>query len=735
MNKGTHFSFLIGLFALLLLPTGCRLGEPQPKPWNVVLITFDTTRADRIGCYGNDRIETPVLDNLAAQGIRFANAMSTNPITAPSHTSIHTGRFPIAHGVRDNGLFRLSEDQVTLAEILAEKGFATAAAIGAFPLSSQFGLDQGFDIYEDHLSGAYENHRGERIIPKDRLFFDERRAAEVNEAIFPWLDEHADEQFFLWVHYFDPHQPFEPEQPYRDQYLDDLYNGEIAYSDASLGFLLDYIDRLGALENTLVVMTADHGEGLGEHNEVTHAVLAYDSTLHVPLIIRPPAGAAPKGLVIEDRVTTVDIVPTILDLLGLDWTERRETDAGPNVSSLQGRSLTAYFLDGKSDVDNVPSDDTRELYSENLSPALSHGWGELRVLYEENLKYIHGPRPEMYDLANDPDELNNLVDTRREDAARLRYQLEQYLSRHALEGTSTTQVMSPEVMEQLAALGYLRMSGDGGQVIGERLRDEGIPPQDRVADINDMSATKHLLFEERFAEALPFAERLMKHDPDSPTYQELYGSVLANIGRMDEAWALLNKMRANGKVTESFLLTMVSKRFNQGQQAEALDVLQKFVEGRPSATAAYGLARFYKLKGDHEKARQALATTLELEPTHVQARMDQAIYHIQDGNRDKAGEVFYAAVEAAPFDPRAHYNYGTFLVEEELLDQAEQHFVRAVELSPNYLKGYQAQVALYLTLGKREAAENAFERLDRMAPNSREAQLARQLLARPEVAE
>ena len=283
---------------LLLLVSACGGGGASAgRPWNVLLVTFDTTRADHIGCYGNERIQTPTLDGLAKDGVRFARALSAVPITEPSHSTIITGRYPIAHGVRDNGLFVLGDDQLTLAEILKSHGYDTAAAIGAYPLLSRFGLNQGFDLYDDHLTGIYEDWRGERTVPKQELFFDERRAAQVNEAILPWLEEHAKtgdgKPFFAWVHYFDAHQPFDPAPPYDQLYADDLYDGEIAYADSRLGFLLDRLKQLGELDRTLVVMTADHGEGLGEHDELTHAILAYDSTLHVPLIIRPPGRLSP----------------------------------------------------------------------------------------------------------------------------------------------------------------------------------------------------------------------------------------------------------------------------------------------------------------------------------------------------------------------------------------------------------------------------------------------------------
>jgi len=708
------------LIGLLLLPvsfSSCNKA-PEPEPWNVLLVTFDTTRADRIGCYGNEDIETPTLDNLAANGIRFANTMSTNPITAPSHTAIHTGRFPNAHGVRDNGLYKLGDAQVTLAEILKDNGYATAASIGAFPLSSTFGLNQGFDIYDDHLTGEYENHLGARAIPKDRLFFDERKAAQVNEAILPWLDDHAQNPFFLWVHYFDPHQPFEPDPPFNERYADDLYNGEIAYTDAAMGFLLRYIERLGVLENTLVVMTADHGEGLGDHNELTHAVLAYNSTLHVPLIIRPPKGVAPEGKVIEERVGTVDILPTILDLLNISPEQTPGEAITP--SSIQGRSLVPTW-------EGQPQPD-RLLYAENLSGALTHGWGELRVLYEGDLKYIHGPRPELFDLDQDPDELNNLYDTRQEDAATLRFKLKEFLKNQSLEGVSSTEVISEEIKEQLAALGYLRASESGGETTIEVLRDDGIPPQDRVGDINDMSAAKHLLYKGQFAQALPYVERLMKAAPDSPTYQELYGSALANLNRLDEAWELLQRMRQRGKVSESFLISISSQRFAAGHTEESLEALEAFVENRPTPKSTWVLSTFYQSLGREEDSAATLRKALELDETYTNARIDLAVHHIRKDRLDLAEKEFQRCLKDDPYNPKAHYNYATFLFQFGSPDAASSHYERAIELRPGYLMARYAFISLKLSQGDLDRANAAFNELKELAPESMETRNAQAML-------
>lgn len=701
---------------------GCGESTRPRHDWNVLLVTFDTTRADHIGCFGLADIETPVLDNLAAQGIMFSNAVDTNPITAPSHTTILTGRYPLAHGIRDNGLFTLAEEQVTLAEILKQCGYATGAAIGAFPVSSQFGLSQGFDFFEESLDSQQRNYLGQRVIPKDRLFFDERKAAQVNEAAIPWLESQRNRPFFFWVHYFDPHQPFEPPPPYSYQYAHDLYSGEIAYTDAALGFLLQELQTLGELDRTLIVMVADHGEGLGEHNEITHAVLAYEQTMHVPLIIRPPAGAAPQGKVVNTRVSTVDIVPTILDLLGIDWPMGDVEVNGLTPASLQGQSLVATWQPGFQAADRV-------IYGENLSPALTHGWGELRVLYDGSMKYIHGPRPELFDLSVDPDELHNLADQRPDQVQKMRRDLEYFIYENALEGQSEVQDVSPEVVAKLAALGYLKSSSQGDQIIHERLQDGGTPPQDRVGDINDMSGAKHFLFQKRPAEALNFTRRLVQGDPDNVTYLELHISALTGTGRIREAWDQLAKFQQLGSPPEHLILNLAARAFAAGETDSAFNVLEAHVQQNPSAPGLHLLSQFCERLGESERAFELLKSAVEQAPDSAAMRAAYAVQLGERGDVDAAREAFLASLDLDPYQPQAHYNFATFLIKSDSVQEAIPHFRRAVELAPSYTKAHYALVAAYLGCDDLEHAQQAFESLRKIAPRSQEKADAETLLA------
>lgn len=718
---GVTALLVLGLAAGLLGP-GCGPAPPEEKPWNVLLVTFDTTRADRIGCYGNERIETPAVDSLAAAGIRFSRALAPVPITAPSHSTIHTGRYPIAHGVRDNGLFVLADEQLTLAEILKEQGYATAAAVGAYPLTSRFGLSQGFDLFDDHLTGHVEDYLGKRAVAKDRLFFDERRAAQVNESLLPWLAEHAvpeaERPFFAWVHYFDPHQPFEAPAPYDQLYADEPYDAEIAYADSRLAFLLRRLEALGTLDRTLVVMTADHGEGLGEHNELTHAILAYNSTLHVPLIIRPPAGAAPAGTVVDRWVGTVDILPTVLDLLGLERPE-----------GLQGRSLAPLWKDVAAGRADTASASAGQYYAENLSPRLTHGWGEFRVLFDGPLKYIHGPRQELYDVDADPHERHDLLPERPEDGERLRRMLEHFIARNAVAGVSSMEAIDDEVRARLESLGYLHSSSSAGETVSEKLTTEGIAPQDRVQDINDLSAAKHLLFNGQLTDALHFTTKLTAADPENPLYLELHASALGGLGRLEEAWEAAEHLQAQGKGMEDLVLRLSAASFEVGDRERALRALQASLDKTPEARGFWLLAHFHRSLEEPEKARAALEQALATDPAFYPARVDLAARLAEAGRPAEAEAQLQRAVQDGPYYAKAFYNYGTLTLHEERYAEAAAHFRRAASLSPRHLDAHLGLLIAYLGAEDRAGADRTYQDLQRLGPNSRQAQTAAELLA------
>ena len=395
------------LFSLQLWAAGNPAGNPPP---NVFLVTIDTLRADHVGCYGDSGVKTPAMDSLARDGIRFTSAFTPVPVTNSSHASILTGLYPSSHGVTDFGV-ALSANHVTWATLLQKDGYETAAFIGAVVLDSNTlapGFDQGFDYYDN-----FPAHVG-----KGHWDVEERRGMEVVQHAEKWLDRPHSQQSltplpagpkFLWVHLYDPHDPYEPPPPYSEIYHDHLYDGEIAYADHALGDFLAYLRRRGWYENSLIVLVGDHGEGLGEHKEDTHGIFLYDSTLHVPLIVKLPQ-QRDAGKVVSAQVRTIDILPTALGLLGISAGEH-----------MDGTSLQP-LLTGTGQQGELP------LFAETDYPLHFH-WAPLRGVRAEHSKLIQAPRPEYYDLHSDPRELHNLYSS----APPQEQKLQALLSQHQTE--------------------------------------------------------------------------------------------------------------------------------------------------------------------------------------------------------------------------------------------------------------------------------------------------------------
>ncbi len=696
------------LFGLTVLSACSR--EPE---WNVLLFTLDTTRADHIGCYGNTTIETPNLDGLAARGIRFTNAFSAIPLTTPSHATILTGKYPFGHGVRDNGSFILPKSQLTLAEILAGRGYGTGAAVGSFPLVRRFGVDQGFDFYDDHVTRYREDLRGEEMRRAQNLFFDERPAGEVNDAILPWLEANADRPFFAWIHYYDPHQPTMPPSPYDQLYADDPYDGEIAYADEAIGVVLRHLERLGVSERTLVIFTSDHGEGLDQHQESTHSQLLYNSTQNVPLIIRVPGGR--QNAVVEEWVSLVDILPTVLDLL----------DIRP-PSGLHGKSLAGHLQTGSLGEEPRPI----PLYAETLSPRLSHGWGELRAIMDPPHKLIYGPRPELYNLDKDRDELWDLMAEEPELFHELETKLSALLSEFGQPPEDAFSEIDEQALEMLRSLGYV---GDAAMELSsvEKLSREGIPPQDRAADVSRWSSARRMLAEGNGLGARMAMRPLVDADPTNRTYLEMLALAEIELGNADRAYEIFETMVAHHPVerlSTRVPLGIAGVRARHGDLKGALDMLTVVQKIGQTADSWYRQAMIEELLERWAAYYDALKNTLDLEPGHAPARVALGVYHAKRGELEVAEQELRRAIKDQPYYATGWYNLGVLMLGRERPRESLDCFLRSIRLRPDYLKAHFALVDTLASLGEVEKARAAYEDLAALAPESEESITARNLL-------
>ncbi len=395
------------------------------KPRHVILISIDTCRADYLSCYGYRRNITANIDAVAAEGILFENVVTSVPQTLPAHSSMLTGTIPLYHGIHDNLGYQLDRSNITLPEILGEHGFKTGAIISSFVLDSQFGLDQGFDSYNDHFEDVIRTSNS-----------NERRGGEASDFAIRWLGEHKDSEFFLFLHYFDPHFRYEPPEPFRSSYADDLYAGEIAYTDHCIGRVIDELKDLGLYESALIIITSDHGEMLAEHGEAEHGYFIYQSAIKVPLIFKLPGRATPER--VKNLVGLVDIVPTVCNLLGIQA-----------PAHIRGKSLTAYFS-----KDRVPGP-KRYIYCESFTPT-KHNANALIGVVTDGWKYIQTTRPELYDLIRDPQEMDDLIDKEPQRAHLLQEHLKLILSEQISEDNPSSRLkLDEEGKKRLESLGYI----------------------------------------------------------------------------------------------------------------------------------------------------------------------------------------------------------------------------------------------------------------------------------------
>jgi arylsulfatase A-like enzyme len=560
--------------ALLVGLAGC--GE---RPHDLVLISIDTLRADRLGSYGRDGAGTPHLDRLARRGARFSDAMAPAPLTLPSHASLFTGLDPSRHGVRHNGLYALDASADTLAERLQAAGFRTGAFVASVALAARHGLDQGFERYTEP---GGDQARG-------LFFLAERPAAQVNRDALAWLDTlDPGERMFLFVHYMEPHAPFEPPEPELSRFAGDRYQGEVAASDRAVGELLAHLAARDRLRRALVAVVGDHGESLGEHGERSHGIFVYQSALHVPLLRAGPG--VPGARVVDEPVSLVDLMPTLLAAVGL-------------AAEPGGRGLWPALRGG--------SLGPRALYGESFAPRLDFGWSELRVWRRGAAKWIDAPRPELYDLEADPAERVDLAARQPERARALADELAAHLAAGGAEASRRIEL--PEAArEALAALGYLSGAHEGSP--SQALAD----PKDRIADAVALERATRLGQHGRYADAVAELRALIRARPHLYDARLRAAALLALGGSPEEA------------IAETRALIEVAGRAPQGE--------------RLVSRAHRLLADLHRSRGELELAARSYERALAM-PQPDAVRADLAAIYRELGRPEDAARVLGSAAD------------------------------------------------------------------------------------------
>lgn len=591
--------FLLGaIFGLVILGTVWYFffAAAQSSETNILLVTFDTTRADHIGCYGDADAFTPALDRLAAKGVLFERAYATAPLTLPSHATILTGLVPPEHGLRVNGKNALDEEIPTLAEILGQRGYSTSAFIAAFVLDSTFGLNRGFDLYDDDLSNSPD---------ADHPLHRSRPGAEVTDRALNWIDEQGSRPFFCWVHLYDPHHPYvDHRDRFGNRFSDRPYDAEIAYADAQLERLLEKLAERGIDRNTIVIAVGDHGEGLDDHNEHTHSNMVYNSTMHVPLIVSLPERFA-SGRREAAVVSLTDIMPTILDVLNIEH-------ARPSYS----RSLRPA-LEGTSMTNGV-------CYGESQEPFVENGWSPLQSLTTETWKYIRTTRPELYDLSNDAAELDNLAASRPEQLDAMEKQLAD-LEATFVDRAAVPVHLSNDERRVLESLGY----AGGGTESEIREDDERSLPdiKDMIEYYNRLVQAQDFIHRRDFDAAIKILHDIVEQAPDYARAHGLLGVCMAELGKYGEAEQRYLKVLELGRDVESALLNLGLLAKQQKKTDEAIRHFTALLQIHPqSADAHFYLAGIYENQGrtsrDVELLKSAVdhyETVTRLRPDHLDA--------------------------------------------------------------------------------------------------------------------
>ena len=667
---------------LVLIETGgLTFSQPVSRP-NVILITIDTLRVDYVSCYGNAKVETPTLDALARDGTLFERAYCQAPMTPPSHASILTGVYPPTHGVRDFTATGLRLGFPTLAGLLKKNGFTTAAFVSAYVLDSVWGLNQGFDLYYDH----FEPREFQGVNPGNV----QRKAGETISLALDWLRKGPrSAPYFLWVHLFDPHHDYNPPEPYRAQFRRDPYGGEVAYADHELGRLVAALKQRGDYDQSIIVAVSDHGEAFGEHEEAEHGFFIYDITTRIPLIVKLPRGAGTVARAVKQIADTVDIAPTILQFLRIE---------GDRQIPMQGRGLLSLIL-GK------PASSQGFSYSETLYPRNTFGWSDLASYIEGKYKYIEAPHPELYDLAADPGEKNNLYASQRAVAGLMKQKLDQFRQRLQPD-QPVAGPADPQRMEALRSLGYVAVSVPVQRKPGQ----EGlIDPKDRVRLFNKILLAMQASDAGALGKSNALLEEVVQEDPD--LFIGHYSMGVNSLKSGDNQKALDQFARAR-RLNPAFDLTEMNTATalaRLGRVDEAISTVQAVLKLKPGRLEARKqLAMLFSRKKDYAAAIETYRQILAGRPRDAIATKFMGIAEVESEKYDAGLRTLQQAISLGADDALTQNFLGIAFGNLGRTQEAAQAYQRALAIKTDYQQARLNLTFALLKLGRTEEAKKEF---------------------------
>ena len=658
---------------------------------SVILITIDTLRADHVGCYGAQTVRTPTLDALAHDGVVFERAISQVPLTWPSHAVILTGTYPFQNGVQDFTGEPLAQQFRTVPQAFQRDGYATGAVVSAFVLDRSWGLARGFDFYDDAFSA-------ETFEKKETGLVDRRAGESVAHAI-AWLKKTPRRPFFLWLHLYDPHSPYDPPEPYRTEYRGHLYDGEIAYADHELGNLISWLKQNHLYDSSLIVALSDHGESLGEHGEDEHGFFVYNATVHVPLIVKPPAGSGIAAGRRREPVETTAVGPTLLQLAGVKDSIQTQ---------FQSIALLGAGSDIKSGMNSTKSQAPKDpAYSETFYPFSSFGWSPLHAFESERFHFIEAPKPELYDLESDPGETRNIAAEQPAMVAVLREKMQALLAHNPFTredaGAGT---LSPDAQEKLRALGYF---GFRAAVSPESLKQGLADPKDKLWEFNSILKAQDAFQRKEDDEGEALLAEVQKKDPQIYVIPFMLGESALKRQNWEQAADQLQRCLALNPSFDSAMTGLARALAKLGRAEEAKGWLRTALQSNPQNYRAWYQMGLLDTGSDPTAAQSAYEKTVAIQPNYSAGQRELGMFFFQQKNFSAAAPHLEKAIELGLEDARIHNFLGICYNRTNRTPKALREFQRAIELDPKLAEAHLNLAFAHQLLHQVKSAHEEYE--------------------------
>jgi len=682
---------LSAVIAGVPLLASAQAPRKQPPHPNVILITMDTLRADHLGCYGDQQVKTPTIDELAHDGVLYERAISQVPLTWPSHASIMTGTYPFQNGVQDFTAEPLGAQFRTLAQAFHAAGYATGAVVSSFVLDRSWGLGRGFDFYDDAFSPSSFQQKDLGLV--------DRRADESVSRALTWLRRTPHRPFFLWLHLYDPHSPYDPPEPYHTEYKDHLYDGEIAYADHELGRLIAWLKKNDLYKSSLIVFVSDHGESLGEHGEREHGFFIYQSTTRVPLIVKAPAGReAPAN--VASPVEIVAVAPTITELAGLhDAVEKQ----------FQAKALP----DGKSP--SAPASADSGAYSETFYPFSSFGWSPLRAIDTAHYQYIDAPQPELYNLDTDAEETNNLAAQQPAMVAVFKEKLKARLQVNPFDRqTLNTRMLTPDAQEKLRALGYMayRSPASAGEP-SDKLPD----PKTKLWEYNTILEAGDAFRANDFARGEELLANVRQRDAQIYVVPYMLGEAALRQGKSEEATAQLQAALKLAPDLDEAMTALARALYQQGDAAGARRWLDQALYRNPQNFRAwYELGWLESKVGDKQASENAYQKALAIQPNFAFAQRDLGLLRFSQNNYSEAAKHLAKATELGLEEATVYNFLGISYSRTDQLAKAIKVYRHALEIDPQLAEAHLNLGYAYQRMGQNIQAKSEYQSACRLQP-------------------